>query len=82
MGVFAPRAPLRRGGVVPLKAGGAERCAELYGAERDVGPRKELVVYLVLPRPLTPHISPLVAFRKRGGYWRASWRLVCACVAG
>ena len=35
--VFPPGGPLRRGGVYPLKAGGAKRCAELYGAERDVG---------------------------------------------
>ena len=35
---FPPGAPLRRGGVYPLKAGGAERCAVLYGAERRGAP--------------------------------------------
>ena len=54
-----PSAPGRR---FPLKAGGAE-LRLLYGAWRDVGPRKELV-----PRPFTPHISPLVAFRKIGDH--------------
>ena len=35
---FPPGAPLRRGGVYPLKAGGGERCAVLYGAERRGAP--------------------------------------------
>ena len=36
--VFPPGAPLRRGGVYPLKAGGAELRAS-YMARRDVWPR-------------------------------------------
>ena len=61
---FPPVAPLRRGGVYPLKAGGAERCAVLYGAERR-GPPEGTRTYLVP----SPYISPLVAFRKRGATW-------------
>ena len=58
--VFPPGAPLRRGGVYPLKAGGAER-RRASMARRDVGPRKELV-----PRPLTPHISASCVPQKGG----------------
>ena len=66
---FPPGAPLRRGGVYPLKAGGAELRSELYGAERRGAP--------LLP-PLRsgrrPHISPLVAFRKKEGSYFLAWR--------
>ena len=60
--VFPPGAPLRRGGVYPLKAGGAKRCAVLYGTERRGAP-----VRPSLPLPPPPHISPLVA--KAKGVW-------------
>ena len=67
--IFPPGAPLRRGGVYPLKAGGAELRSELYGAERRGAP--------LLP-PLRsgrrPHISPLVAFRKKEGSYFLAWR--------
>ena len=58
--IIPPGAPLRRGGVFPPgapQAGGAVR-RRANMARRDVGPRKELVP--------SPHISPLVAFRKKG----------------
>ena len=62
--VFSLRGPLCAGeAFFPLKAGGAKRCAELYGAERRGAPLR-----FRRSSSARPHISPLVAFRKRGVY--------------
>jgi hypothetical protein len=60
--LFSLRGPLCAGEALSPQGRGG-RAALSYMARRDVGPRD---------RPRTsadrPHISPLVAFRKRGGY--------------
>ena len=64
--LFSLRGPLCAGEALSPQGRGG-RAALSYMARRDVGPRD---------RPRTsadrPHISPLVAFRKRGGYLLAA----------
>ena len=59
---FPPGAPLRRGGVYPLKAGGAELRSELYGAERRGAPHPSAATLW----SSTPHISASCVPQKGG----------------
>ena len=74
--LFSLRGPLCAGEALSPQGRGG-RAALSYMARRDVGPRD---------RPRTsadrPHISPLVAFRKRGGYLLAPWSSCTRVVPG
>ena len=73
--MFSLRGPLCAGEALSPQGRGG-RAALSYMARRDVGPRSSLV-----PRA-RPHISPLVAFRKRGGYLLAPWSSCTRVVPG